>query len=325
MPAFAPCESGPFFLAFPPFICYDNRMKRTSLFLLCICLCFAQLSAAQGEAVGPAAPATASGLIAFVRSKLGMGYIYSAYGHVSDASFCFGRSEQYPDQAKYIKAYGRQWDGVPAYDCIGLFKAYILSIGAPVSFDGINTGRAWLDWAVEKGSIQDAILQPGMALFRVEGPRNTVKHIGVYVGNGKVIHARGTRWGVVEDMLPDEFTHWARFYWIDYDLPPDTAPAVTDIFLPMGSLAVVQDPLGVRTSVSETPYEASTLRYSIGYFADGTILTVVGVPDEISRLVTGIDIHGNVLSGYVRTTDLREARPSPLQILLMYRDMEGEP
>ncbi|MDR0929851.1 MAG: hypothetical protein LBM74_09120 [Oscillospiraceae bacterium] len=47
--------------------------------------------------------------------------------------------------------------------------------------------------------------------------------------------------------------------------------------------------------------------FAKGYFADGTELEVLAVPDEISRQVRGLDAGGRELVGYVRLTELREA------------------
>ena len=41
--------------------------------------------------------------------------------------------------------------------------------------------------------------------------------VGVYIGNGKVIEAKGHKWGVVESKLKDrDFTDWGYCPWIDY-------------------------------------------------------------------------------------------------------------
>ena len=43
-------------------------------------------------------------------------------------------------------------------------------------------------------------------------------HIGVYVGNGEVIEARGTSSGVVKTKLAERhFTHWLQVPYINYD------------------------------------------------------------------------------------------------------------
>ncbi|MDR0896248.1 MAG: C40 family peptidase [Oscillospiraceae bacterium] len=277
-------------------------MKRFGCLLIVVAvLCAALPASAEGAA-------TASGLIAFAEDQVGNAYIYGAYGQISTDWFRRARAELYPDAAKLIFRWGAAWDGLPAYDCIGLFKAYAISAGMrDLDVKDINTTRAWYEWTSEKGLLEGSTLQPGMALFRVEGTRTLVRHMGIYIGDGRVIHARGTRWGVAEDMLPGVFTHWATLNWMEYDLPMEQTPAVQGVFLPEGSRAVVESDDAERVIVSEIPHEAGKLRLVKGYFDDGTPLTVLAVPDEISRQVRGTDIHGNELIGYVRLTELREA------------------
>jgi hypothetical protein len=277
-------------------------MKRFGCLLVLAAVLFAAFPApAEGAA-------TASGLIAFAQEQVGNAYIYGAYGQISTDWFRRARADLYPDAAELIALWAAAWDGLPAFDCIGLFKAYAISAGMrDVDVKDINTTKAWYEWTTERGTIEGSTLQPGMALFRVEGTRMLVRHMGIYMGDGRVIHARGTRWGVVEDRLPGVFTHWAKLNWMDYDLPMEQGPAVQGVFLPVGSRAVVNSDDAKPVVVSEIPHEAGKLRFAKGYFADGTELEVLAVPDEISRQVRGLDANGRELVGYVRLTELREA------------------
>ena len=252
---------------------------------------------------------TASGLVAYVKRQVGNAYVMGAYGQISTPNFRYGRAQLYPKSAELIGQWGDAWDGLPAFDCIGLLKAYAQASNAGIAIEGVNAALAWRAWLSDWGPIQGALLQPGMAVFRVEGPRMRVLHVGIYVGGGMVIHARGTRWGVVQEPMPAVFTHWGRLSWLSYDVPPDPAPAVTRAFLDVGSRAVVESDDAKPVTVSPIPHESGKLRQNIGYFADGAILTVVEVPDEISRLVEGIGSRGQALKGYVRTVELREWTP----------------
>lgn len=249
----------------------------------------------------------ASDLVAYFVSQVGNGYIWGASGQISTASFRYARAQLNPDAKKLIQKWGDAWDGLPAFDCIGLFKGFIQDVNTQIAVQDVNTTMAWRAWVADWGTLEGAILQPGMALFRVEGSRMRVQHIGLYVGNGKVVHAAGTRWGVVMDDVPNVFTHWARLNWVDYDTAPDAVPAVTRPFLDVGAVAIVQSDDGEPVTVSPIPHESGKLRQSIGFFADGAMLTILEVPDEISRLVEGVDTKGKSLKGYVRTTELRKA------------------
>ena len=61
------------------------------------------------------------------------------------------------------------------------------------------------------GSIDTIPEIPGLAVWR-DG------HISVYIGDGYVIEAMGTRYGVVKTKLSERgFTHWLEIPYIDYD------------------------------------------------------------------------------------------------------------
>ena len=50
-------------------------------------------------------------------------------------------------------------------------------------------------------------LRPGDLCFR---RASTIEHVGVYIGNNRVIHARGSFYGVVETALFDSFNLFGR-------------------------------------------------------------------------------------------------------------------
>lgn len=65
--------------------------------------------------------------------------------------------------------------------------------------------------AKESGLISTMPDIPGLAVWH-EG------HIGVYIGNGQVVEAMGTRYGVVKTELAGRgWTHWLKVPYIHYD------------------------------------------------------------------------------------------------------------
>lgn len=64
--------------------------------------------------------------------------------------------------------------------------------------------------AAEKGTIDTIPEIPGLAVWH-EG------HIGIYIGNGEVIEAMGTQYGVVKTQLTNSrWTHWLKIPYITY-------------------------------------------------------------------------------------------------------------
>ena len=65
--------------------------------------------------------------------------------------------------------------------------------------------------ATVSGTIDTIPETPGLAVWH-EG------HIGVYIGNGEVVEAMGTRYGVVKTKLEGaRWTHWLKIPDISYD------------------------------------------------------------------------------------------------------------
>lgn len=65
--------------------------------------------------------------------------------------------------------------------------------------------------AAVSGTIDTIPDTPGLAVWH-DG------HIGVYIGNGEVIEAMGTKYGVVKTQLEGRgWTHWLQVPYISYD------------------------------------------------------------------------------------------------------------
>ena len=147
----------------------------------------------------------------------GWGYVWGSYGEVLTQKTLNSKAKQYPDEvggkADFIKAH---WLGRRTADCIGLIKGYgwlntqtgtieygtngMPDIGADTMFEN----------AAEKGTIDTLPEIPGLALWHSG-------HIGIYIGDGKVIHAANTNAGVIiSDVSGSGFTHWLKIPYITY-------------------------------------------------------------------------------------------------------------
>ena len=148
----------------------------------------------------------------------GWGYVWGTFGQVLTPELLQYKISQYPegvgDEADFIRSH---WLNRRTTDCVGLIKGYgwlnaetmEIQYGSndmpDVGADGMyyNAGR--------KGSIETMPDTPGLAVWKSG-------HIGVYIGNGEVIEAMDTRYGVVKTKLQGRgWTHWLEVPGIKYD------------------------------------------------------------------------------------------------------------
>ena len=121
-----------------------------------------------GDAVavgGPVSAEAVAPVIEFMKSQVGKPYVWGANG---------------PD----------------AWDCSSLVQAAYRTIG-------ISLPRVTTEQLAAGPRVAGVDLQPGDLLFTpgTDGTPEAPGHVGMYIGNGKVIAAKGARWGVVESDL----------------------------------------------------------------------------------------------------------------------------
>ena len=146
------------------------------------------------------------------------GYVWGTFGLVLTESLFEAKLAQYPDALAGNADFIRQtWVGGRTTDCVGLIKGYgWLDAEAEEIVYNTNgmpdiTANEMYHAASVSGTIDTIPETPGLAVWH-EG------HIGVYIGNGEVVEAMGTRYGVVKTKLEGaRWTHWLKIPYISYD------------------------------------------------------------------------------------------------------------
>lgn len=167
---------------------------------------------------------TASGLVAYCEAQLGKPYWMGTFGNTaSEALYKANKARlpQYYTALDFPSQYGQR-----VHDCVGLIKGYRWS-DSPTSTPRYNASQdvavsGLLGQCSQKGPISTMPVQPGVCVF-MDG------HVGVYVGNGWVIEARGHAYGVVKTRLKDRpWKKWGKPDWLTYDTTVGvTSPAAS--------------------------------------------------------------------------------------------------
>lgn len=146
------------------------------------------------------------------------GYVWGTFGYVLTETLFQEKLKQYPEHVDPFKNFiAANWLGRRVTDCVGLIKSYLWFDGSDgkIKYNALTDKNAndMYYLAKEKGTINTMPEIPGLCLWK-KG------HIGVYIGAGQVIEAKGTRYGVVKTPLKgvgaNTWTHWLKCPYIEY-------------------------------------------------------------------------------------------------------------
>ena len=156
------------------------------------------------------------GLVRYAEAQLGRPYWYGTFGQKASETLYDNKRRQYPNYytaTDFPSQYGQK-----VHDCIGLIKGYMWTNNAddvrPVyCSNGFADVSANMFYNRCKRKSTDMSKLPeilGVAVF-MKG------HVGIYVGDGWVIEARGHSYGVVKTYLKSRpWKKWAYIEEIQY-------------------------------------------------------------------------------------------------------------
>lgn len=175
--------------------------------------------------------------VAFVESMVGMPYWYGTCVYKCTSSLLKSKTNQYPSHytdsrmSKYNDAISKK---KVCMDCVGMIKGFFWTNGGVGVIDYINgtgdftnkyntngcpdkSADGMFSWCKSKGAKYGAIASlpevPGVLLF-------SSGHVGVYIGNGYAVEARGFNYGVVKTKVASRsWKNWAYLpdIILDYD------------------------------------------------------------------------------------------------------------
>lgn len=138
-------------------------------------------------------------LVAFAKTKIGTPYVYGCKGAILTETVYNYLKASYGD---YVWDSDREKIGKVCVDCSGLISWCTGKVRSANQYQAL---------AKEVHPIKDIDKAPiGAAVWR-KG------HIGIYIGNGEIIEARGSKYGVVKTKVSERnFTHWFLIYDVTY-------------------------------------------------------------------------------------------------------------
>ena len=168
-------------------------------------------------------------LVNFCKSMVGMPYWYGTCGYKCSEDLLKRKKNQYPDHygSNRMAQYRRDIAAKKVcQDCIGLLKAFFWTNGGQGILDYI-AGRGDFKNSYQSNGMPDKSADGFLTWLKNQGCRNGAigslpdtpgipvfmsGHVGLYIGRGEVIEARGFAYGVVKTKLKDRnWKYWAYF------------------------------------------------------------------------------------------------------------------
>lgn len=147
---------------------------------------------------------TNKGLVEYAKAQLGKPYWYGTFGQAASESLYKQKRKQY--LTHYLWSYRAYEGGTKVHDCVGLIKGYLWCDSANNTKPHYNASQDISANAMRKackksGNIATLPEVVGVLVF-MSG------HVGIYIGNGEVIEARGRSYGVVKTKLTARKWKW---------------------------------------------------------------------------------------------------------------------
>lgn len=206
------------------------------------------------------------------------GYIYGASGET------WTQAKQNAATREQTIKWGQKWVGRRVADCSGLFVWAFKQLGGSM-YHGSNT--MFKSWSTDSGELKSGVrsdgqvLKPGSAVYKWNST-DGYHHVGLYIGDGKVIEAKGTAYGVVQSEV-STWTHWSELKGVDYA----GVPTPTPINPTKTGKCIVTAPSGSYVNIRK---QKSTSSDKLGQLKIGTTVNVVeddGKWSKVEYVVTG--------------------------------------
>lgn len=174
------------------------------------------------------------GLLEYCTAQLGRPYWFGTSGQIATQTLLENKRKQFP--AYYAASDFKSQIGKKVHDCMGLIEGYMWSEDndSPAKF-GSNgfpdySADSFYKHCTRKGTDMNKLPEMvGIAVFIYDKSKGRYTHVGVYIGNGEVIEARGHAYGVVKTKLAERgWTAWAKIPQLEYQTPQQAVADITE-------------------------------------------------------------------------------------------------
>ena len=149
------------------------------------------------------------------------GYIWGTAGETWTAAKQAQLERTTDSDRANSRKYGSKWIGHKVADCSGLFSWAFKQLGGYM-YHGSDT--MFRKYCTETGELKSGgfrsdglIIQPGTAVFTYNKDKKKYGHVGLYIGGGYVIEARGAYYGVVMTKIESRpWSWWGELKGVDY-------------------------------------------------------------------------------------------------------------
>lgn len=155
-------------------------------------------------------------LIKYAAAQIGRPYWCGTFGQIANEwlyHYNKSRLPMYYTANDFTKQFGQK-----VHDCVGLVKGAMwcnTPDSAPVYVASQDvTVEAMYKSAIDRGVVSNLNGKPcdGALLFN-----SSFGHVGVYIGNGYVVEAKGHAYGVVKSVyIPSNWAYWCKCVYFDY-------------------------------------------------------------------------------------------------------------
>lgn len=240
------------------------------------------------------------------------GYIYGQWGVYWTQALQDKMNQTTEEKYANSRRYGAKWIGHMVLDCAGLVYWALMQLNVKT----VHHARyLYTDWCKHKGRMVNGQpedghqILPGTLVF-LKGSQDHIHHVGVYVGHGVCVEAKGVQYGVVTSEL-SHWDYWGELRVVDYTdaarLENEEMPEVPEKMEDDGVLfkAQVTNPRSYL-NVRNAPDEKATRVFRV---ENGSIVDVITQESQWWQIKYGRQI-GWAWAAYL--TPLEEEEPEAI-------------